>query len=88
MTPRSIALFAATLAAFGMTVTASAQAQQDGAPARSHKARVHKHAVPPMIASRREACTRTGCQPLPPGCHTTMEQTWVGPTGYEIIHCP
>jgi hypothetical protein len=88
MTPRSIALAAAMLAAFSMTVPASAQTYQDGVAARGNKARVHKRAERPLIAARREACTKTGCLPLPPGCSTTMEQTWAGPTGYEIIHCP
>lgn len=88
MTLRSIALAAAMLAAFAMTVPASAQTYQDGVAARGNKARVHKRAQRPLIAAPREACTKTGCHPVPPGCSITMEQTWAGPTGYEIISCP
>lgn len=33
-------------------------------------------------------CTKTGCRPLPQGCHAVNEETWEGPTGYAIIVCP
>jgi hypothetical protein len=37
----------------------------------------------------RIACTRTGCHPVPSGCHVVMEHTWDDmPTGFEIIICP
>lgn len=33
-------------------------------------------------------CTKTGCRTLPPNCHAVNEETWEGPTGYQIIVCP
>lgn len=88
MSLRSIALATAMLAAVGTAVPASAQTSQSGTASHRAKARVHKQAARPMAAPLREACTRTGCRPVPPGCFITLEQTWVGPTGYEIINCP
>lgn len=88
MSLRSMALATAMLAAVGTAVPASAQTSQSGAAPHRAKARVHKQVARPMAVPLREACTRTGCRPVPPGCFVTMEQTWVGPTGYEIINCP
>jgi len=89
MSLRSVALVIAMLAAAGTAVPAAAQTTtQSGAAPHRAKARVHKPVARPIPASPREACTRTGCRPVPPGCFITLEQTWVGPTGYEIINCP
>lgn len=85
---RLIALTTVMLAATGTTLPASAQTHQDGIAKRDIKSRVHKRAERGLIAAPREACTKTGCHPVPPGCRITMEQTWAGPTGYEIISCP
>lgn len=88
MSLRSMALATTLLAAVGTAAPASAQTSQNEAPPHRAKARVHKQVARPMAAPLREACTRTGCRPVPPGCFITMEQTWVAPTGYEIINCP
>lgn len=35
------------------------------------------------------ACTRSGCQPIPPGCRIEIERNWDGlPTGFDAIICP
>ncbi len=48
----------------------------------------------PHVAPRAAApqapiiCTKRGCNPLPPNCHAEREETWEGPTGYQMIVCP
>lgn len=88
MSLRLIAPTAVMLAAASITLPASAQTYQDGIAKRDSKAHVHRRAERPLIAAWREACTKTGCRPVPPGCRITMEPTWAGPTGYETISCP
>jgi hypothetical protein len=88
MSLRSLAVATALFAAAGTLAPATAQTSQSGATTHRVKARVHREAARPMAAAPYEACTRTGCRPVPRGCSVTLEQTWVGPTGYEIINCP
>ena len=52
------------------------------------KADSHKRVSRRGLDTRKIACTHTGCIPIPSNCTTTMEETWQGPTGYEIVNCP
>ena len=33
------------------------------------------------------ACMKGGCRAVPTYCRITMEETWEGPTGYELVDC-
>jgi hypothetical protein len=53
-------------------------------------------ATPPASTSKKRpapstqiACTRVGCNPIPPGCQIEKEFGWDGlPTGYDLVVCP
>jgi len=40
-------------------------------------------------SGRWTACTRSGCHPIPRGCHIETEyDLWGNPTGYDKVVCP
>jgi hypothetical protein len=40
-------------------------------------------------ASTQIACTRLGCNPIPPGCQIRTQFTWSGlPSGFDAVVCP
>lgn len=68
-----------------LTATSSGFAQST-APARA--AAKPQRAVTHPVPAAPIVCTKYGCRPLPPNCHAEREDTWEGPTGYQIIVCP
>lgn len=83
----ALAAVAIVLALAGLSANAQAQTRPDRAAASAKKSQARKLAQPPAAAVR-IACPIGGCRPIPANCTTTMDQTWRGGTGYEIIHCP
>lgn len=92
-----ITLASLSLACLSLACVTLAGAALPGAVAAAQTVHAPR-AKPPGDSSRSDAreqyrpgdivCTKTGCRPLPPGCHAVNEQTWEGPTGYAIIVCP
>ena len=88
MSLRAIAITSAVLLAFaGISASAPAQTRHDQTTASTQKPKARK-LVRELAPAGRIACTIGGCRPIPANCTTTMDQTWRGGTGYEIIHCP
>jgi hypothetical protein len=83
----ALAAVAIVLASAGVSATAQAQTGHDPAAASAKKSPAKKFVREPAPAMR-IACPIGGCRPIPANCTTTMDQTWRGGTGYEIIHCP
>lgn len=86
---------AVTLAIAGLSISAQAQTRRDQATTSRKKPPVPAPVQEPveqpeqeMVPEGRIACTVTGCHPIPSNCTTTMGQTPMGATGYEIVHCP
>jgi hypothetical protein len=57
-------------------------------------ARRHKRSAAPYALPRYRhgpgtiACTRAGCNPVPPSCHAVRERTVDGsPSGFQIVIC-
>lgn len=89
MQTRHLAIAVLTAAfAFG-TLSASAVAQSREAPSGvSAKRHAKKPAVRAARTGMKIACPKGGCRLVPASCKVTMEETWEGPTGYELIDCP
>lgn len=83
----ALAAIAIMLAFAGVSVAAQAQTSHEPTAA-SAKKKPAKKLVRAPAATVRIACPIGGCRPIPANCTTTMDQTWRGGTGYEIIHCP
>jgi hypothetical protein len=90
------ALIAVALAATpgAMSADTSAGARPDNAApdfssARRHKPRAPAEAVPNYRHGPGTiACTRAGCNRVPPGCHAVRERSVDGsPSGFQIIVC-
>jgi hypothetical protein len=83
---------AATPGAMAADTSASARpdhAVTDFSSARRHKRRAPAEAVPHYRhGSGTIACTRAGCNPVPPGCHAVRDRLVDGsPSGFQIIVC-
>ena len=83
------------LALAGMAMNAQAQTRHEQAATSKKKPTVPTPGREPVQGSAEEpapegriACTIGGCHPIPANCTTTMGQTPMGATGYEIVQCP
>ena len=90
------ALIAVALAATpgAMAADTSASARPDHAATDFSSAPGHKRRAPAEAVPRYRhgpgtiACTRAGCNPVPPGCHAVRERSVDGsPSGFQIIVC-
>jgi hypothetical protein len=85
---RALAVASAVMLAIaGISMHAQAQTRHDQA-ATSKKKPPVRALVQELAPEGRIACTIGGCHPIPANCTTTMGQTPMGATGYEIVHCP
>jgi hypothetical protein len=78
----ALALLAAT---FAFASTAAPAQTRDGIGIKRH---AKKPAVRAPYIGTKIACSKGGCRSVPANCKVTMEETWEGPTGYEIVACP
>ena len=71
------------------TSARSGHAATDFSSARRRKRTAPAYAVPRYRHGPGTiACTRAGCNPVPPGCHAVQERTWDGsPSGFQVIVC-
>jgi hypothetical protein len=81
----AIAALAAAFTVATLLAPAMAQTQERTASAKRH---ADRPAVRTPSTGTKIVCSKTGCRAVPANCKVTMEQTWEGPTGYEIVDCP
>lgn len=85
---RAVAVASVIVLAFAaMSASAQAQTRPNQSTAKTKKTEVPQPVREPAPEGR-IACTVSGCHPIPANCTTTMGQTPMGATGYEIVHCP
>jgi hypothetical protein len=87
--PLATALLAVSIALGTVAVPAYAQTRQDQDGIQVKR----QHSKKPTARSTtgvgtKIACPKGGCRLIPANCGVTMEETWEGPTGNELIACP